>query len=48
MKGDTKTQKVNIVVPANIRFSHYTSFETMKFENKFAPVPLVVPLESDI
>ena len=48
LKGDTKTASVNMVMPANIRFGHYKNFETMKFENKFAPVPLVIPIEKDI
>ena len=39
---------MNIVIPANIRFSHYKSLQDLKFENKFAPVPLVIPLDSDI
>jgi hypothetical protein len=48
MKGDTKTDKINIVIPANIRFAHYGSWEKVKFENKFAPVPLEIPLDSNI
>ncbi len=48
LKGDKKTNKLNIVLPANIRFQHYGSWEKVKFENKFAPVPLVIPLDSDI
>eukprot|EP00347_Sterkiella_histriomuscorum_P014567 403360388 len=48
LKGDKETNQVNIVVPANIRFGHYENFETMKFENKFAPVPLTIPLDSDL
>lgn len=48
LKGDTKTDSVNIVIPANIRFQHYESFEKMKFENKFAPVPLTIPLDNEM
>jgi hypothetical protein len=47
LKGDKKTNKLNIVLPANIRFQHYGSWEKVKFENKFAPVPLVIPIDSD-
>jgi hypothetical protein len=44
LKGDKTTSKVNIVIPANIRFSHYESIKTLKLENKFAPVPLIIPI----
>lgn len=36
------------MIPANIRFQHYGSWERVKFENKFAPVPLRIPLYADI
>ena len=39
---------MNLVIPANIRFEHYGSWERVKFENKFAPVPLVIPLCKDL
>ena len=48
LKGDTKTDQINIVIPANIRFAHYGSWERVKFENKFAPVPLTLPLNKDL
>ena len=48
LRGDEQTNKVNIVIPANIRFAHYGSWERVKFENKFAPVPLVIPLNLDL
>ncbi|CDW90218.1 diacylglycerol o-acyltransferase [Stylonychia lemnae] len=48
MNGDKTTDKINIVIPANIRFGHYKTIKELKFENKFAPVPLVIPLDSDI
>lgn len=47
-KGDTKTNKVNIVIPANIRFQHYETLEEIKLENKFAPVPLPIPLFENV
>lgn len=37
-----------MVIPANIRFKHYETFEDIKFENKFAPIPLRIPIEEDI
>jgi hypothetical protein len=48
MIGDKKTDHINIAIPANIRYSHYESWEKVKLENKFAPVPLTIPLDSDI
>ena len=48
LKGDTTTDKFNLVIPANIRFAHYGTWDRVKFENKFAPVPLVIPLDSDL
>jgi len=37
-----------IVIPANIRFSFYPTRDEVKLENKFAPIPLTVPLVSDM
>ena len=48
LKGDNKTKKVNLAIPANIRFKHYGSWDKVKFENKFAPVPLTIPLNKDV
>jgi WS/DGAT C-terminal domain len=47
-KGDTKTNKMNIAIPATIRFSHYGTWEKVKFENKFAPMPMTIPLVRDL
>ena len=47
LKGD-KSKSINLVIPANIRFEHYGSWENVKFENKFAPVPLVIPLNENL
>ena len=47
-KGCSDVKKLNIAIPANIRFAHYPTWEKVKFENKFAPFPMTVPLESDI
>jgi len=33
-----------MVVPANIRFELYPTRESVKIENKFAAVPLLIPL----
>jgi hypothetical protein len=37
-------EKLNIVMPANIRFGFYPSREKVKYENKFTAVPLQIPL----
>ena len=47
-KGDFKTKALNIVIPANIRFKPYSTFKSVKLENKFAVVPLRVPLTTDL
>ena len=46
-KGDTNT-KMQIVIPANIRFAFYPNRESMKLENHFAAIPLTVPLTTDM
>lgn len=43
-KGDTKSDVINIIMPANIRFKHYETVEELKLENKFAGINLNVPL----
>jgi|688.fasta_scaffold486860_1 hypothetical protein len=42
-----ETTKLNIAMPANIRWSRYERNEDVKLENKFAPYPLTIPLLSD-
>lgn len=46
-QGDEKTKNVSIMVPANIRWSMYKTFEAVKLENKFAPIPMTIPLETE-
>lgn len=36
------------MIPANIRFQHYQTPQELKLENKFAGVPLTIPLHSDL
>jgi hypothetical protein len=48
MKGFKDSKSINIAIPANIRFAHYPTWEAVKFENKFAPFPMTVPLERDL
>lgn len=47
LKGDTKTDMVNIVLPVNIRWAPYDTFDSVKLENKFAPMLVKLPLISD-
>ena len=42
-----ESTKLNIALPANIRWSRYERNEDVKLENKFAPYPLTIPLYSD-
>jgi hypothetical protein len=46
--GDMNTDKVHMVIPANIRFQHYSTLESLRLENKFAVVPLEIPLHADL
>jgi hypothetical protein len=47
-KGDSTTNNINIVIPANIRFKHYETIEEIKLENKFAGINLAIPLANNI
>jgi NRPS condensation-like uncharacterized protein len=44
---DDKNKQINIIIPANIRWKMYKTFESVKLENKFAPVALQLPLIND-
>ena len=48
IKGTKDVKSLNIAIPANIRFAHYPTWEAVKFENKFAPFPMTIPLEKDL
>ena len=39
-----ESKSINISIPANIRFKFYPTPEEVKLENKFAAIPLVIPL----
>jgi len=41
-------EKIQILIPANIRFAFYPTREDVKLENKFAGIPLQVPLTQDM
>lgn len=46
-KGDTETQFINICIPVSIRWTPYKTWDDVKLENKFAPMPLDLPLISN-
>ena len=45
--GDTKTNKVRIGVPVNIRWQMYETYDDVKLENKFAPMPVQIDIVKD-
>lgn len=47
-KGAKDIKTLNFAIPANIRFAHYPTWDKVKFENKFAPFSLTIPLNSDL
>lgn len=47
-QGDKETDRINLIIPANIRFKMYDSPENLKLENKFAPFNLCLPLYSGV
>ena len=46
--GDSKTKKIYIAMPVNIRWKHYERFEDVKLENAFAPTPVKLGLFSNV
>ena len=46
-RGDEKNKRIRIAVPCNIRWKFSPTYEEVELENKFAPMPLKVSLESD-
>jgi hypothetical protein len=45
--GDDRTSSLKIAMPVNIRWEPYATFDSVKLENKFAPVTVEIPLLSD-
>lgn len=45
--GDTQTSSIKIAMPVNIRWTPYDTYDSVKLENKFAPVAVDLPLLSD-
>ena len=46
-KGDSKSKQMRIAMPCNIRWKYYNTYDEVELENKFAPMPLKIDLESD-
>lgn len=46
-RGDEKTKRMRIAVPANIRWKQYETYDDVKLENKIAPIPLKIDLFAD-
>ena len=46
--GDTTSTEFNLIIPANIRFKFYPTREKIVLENKFAGIPISVPLASSM
>ena len=40
-------RRINIIIPANIRWSMYKTWEQVELENKFAPIAVDLPLIAD-
>ena len=47
-RGDMKTDMMQIAVPVNIRWAPYMTYDDVRLENKFAPMPVKIPLELDL
>ena len=47
-RGDTKTDRMQIAVPVNIRWAPYKTYDEVQLENKFAPMPVKIPLDTDL
>lgn len=46
-RGDEKNKRFRIAMPCNIRWKQYDTYEEVKMENRFAPMPLKVALTLD-
>lgn len=44
--GDKKTDRLNLIIPANIRFAPYKTLEEVRLENKFTAIVLDLPLRA--
>ena len=45
--GDEKNKRFRIAMPCNIRWKQYNTYDEVRMENKFAPMPLKVDLVED-
>mmetsp|Transcript_842 Transcript_842/g.1275 ORF Transcript_842/g.1275 Transcript_842/m.1275 type:complete len:290 (-) Transcript_842:110-979(-) len=47
-RGDEKNQRMRIAVPCNIRWKYYKTYDEVELENKFAPMPIKIPLKTNV
>lgn len=46
-RGAEDVKRMRIAVPCNIRWKYYTTYDEVELENKIAPMPLKIDLETD-
>ena len=46
-RGDEKNTRMKVAIPCNIRWKYYNTYEEVELENKFAPMPIKIPLETE-
>lgn len=46
-RGDKDTDTIQLAMPVNIRWGPYATYDDVKLENKFSPMPVKLPLCSD-
>lgn len=47
-RGDTKTNRIKVAIPANIRWQAYDTYDQVALENKFAILPIKLHLSEDL
>lgn len=47
-KGDSKTERIKVAIPANIRWDAYKTYDEVRLENKFAILPIKLHLTQDL
>ena len=46
-RGDKDTNTIQLAMPVNIRWGPYATYDDVKLENKFSPMPVKLPICSD-
>ena len=39
---------MQIAIPVNIRWAPYKTYDEVQLENKFSPMPITIPLDTDL